>query len=75
MDTGNVLWIIGQKGRIFKYDSQHDKFKLVYAHPELIRNKSQAFLNHAYLIRMIESGYAVKIALHGMIFIPERLYI
>ena len=49
MDTGNVLWIIGQKGRIFKYDSQHDKFKLVYAHPELIRNKSQAFLNHAYL--------------------------
>lgn len=49
MDNGNVLWVIGQKGRIFKYDSQHDKFELVYVHPELIRNKSQAFLNYGYL--------------------------
>ncbi|WP_289199475.1 two-component regulator propeller domain-containing protein, partial [Bacteroides acidifaciens] len=49
MDSGNVLWVIGQKGRIFRYDSQHDKFELVYVHPELIRNKSQAFLNYGYL--------------------------
>ena len=39
MDSENVLWVIGQKGRIFRYDLQHDKFELVYVHPELIRNK------------------------------------
>lgn len=49
MDRGDVLWVIGQKGRIFRYDSQHDKFELAYVHPELIRNKSQAFLNYGYL--------------------------
>lgn len=49
MDSGNVLWVIGQKGRIFRYDSLHDKFELVYVHPELLRNKSQAFLNYGYL--------------------------
>ena len=49
MDNGNVLWVIGQKGRIFRYDSQHDKFELAYVHPELIRNKLQAFLNYGYL--------------------------
>ena len=49
MDRENVLWVIGQKGRIFRYDSQHDKFELAYVHPELIRNKSQAFLNYGYL--------------------------
>ena len=49
MDNGNVLWVIGQKGRIFRYDSQHDKFELAYVHPELIRNKSQAFLDYGYL--------------------------
>ena len=49
MDNGNVLWVIGQKGRIFRYDSQHDKFELAYVHPELIKNKSQAFLNYGYL--------------------------
>ena len=49
MDSGNILWVIGQKGRIFRYDSQHDKFKLAYIHPELIRNKPQAFLNYGYL--------------------------
>jgi len=49
MDSGNILWVIGQKGRIFRYDSQHDKFELAYVHPELIRNKPQAFLNYGYL--------------------------
>ena len=49
MDNGNVLWVIGQKGSIFRYDSQHDKFELAYVHPELIKNKSQAFLDYGYL--------------------------
>ena len=51
MDRRDVLWVIGQKGRIFKYDSKHDKFDLTYVHPELIKNKSQAFLNYGYLDR------------------------
>lgn len=49
MDRKDRLWVIGQKGRIFRYDSQHDKFELAYIHPKLIRNKSQAFLNYGYL--------------------------
>lgn len=49
MDSKDVLWVIGQKGRVFQYDSQHDKFELAYVHPELVRNKSQAFLNYGYL--------------------------
>ncbi|MEY8707539.1 two-component regulator propeller domain-containing protein [Bacteroides faecichinchillae] len=49
MDNKNVLWVIGQKGRIFRYDSRHDKFELDYVHPELLKNKSQAFLNYGYL--------------------------
>ena len=72
MDNRNVLWVIGQKGRIFRYDSQHDKFELAYVHPELIRNKSQAFLNFGYLDKMTVYGCAVKIVLPGMIPIPER---
>lgn len=49
VDNEHVLWVIGQKGRIFKYDSRHDRFELAYVHPELLRNKSQAFLNYGYL--------------------------
>lgn len=49
MDSRDVLWVIGQKGRVFRYDSQHDRFELVYIHPELIRNRSQMYLNHGYL--------------------------
>ena len=57
MDNEDILWVIGQKGRIFKYDSQHDKFELVYIHPELIRNKSQAFLNYGYLDKNDTEAY------------------
>ena len=42
MDREDVLWVIGQKGRIFKYDSKHDKFDLTYVHPELIRKIGRA---------------------------------
>lgn len=49
MDSKGVLWVIGQKGRVFRFDSRHDKFELAYVHPELIRNKSQALLNYGYL--------------------------
>ena len=75
MDSGNILWVIGQKGRIFRYDSQHDKFKLAYIHPELIRNKPQAFLNYGIWTRTTAYGYVIKIVLPGMISVPERLCI
>ena len=53
MDQEDVLWVIGQKGRIFRYDSQHDKFELAYVHPELIRNKFKHFLIMVIWTRMI----------------------
>lgn len=49
MDSTNVLWVIGQKGRLFRYDSQHDTFELIYVHPQLLKNKSLAFLEYGYL--------------------------
>lgn len=72
MDQEDVLWVIGQKGRIFRYDSQHDKFELAYVHPELIRNKFQAFLDYGYLDKKIIFGYVTKIQLPGIIFVLEQ---
>ena len=51
MDRRDVLWVIGQKGRIFKYDSKHDKIDLTYLHPELIKKKTQAKLNNGNMHR------------------------
>ena len=34
IDTKGTLWEIGKKGRVFCYDSQHDRFQLVYKLPE-----------------------------------------
>lgn len=31
---GTTLWEIGKKGRVFRYDSKHDRFRLVYKLPE-----------------------------------------
>ena len=75
MDNGNVLWVIGQKGRIFRYDSQHDKFELAYVHPELIKISRKHFWIMVIWTRMTVYGCAVKIALPGMIPIPEQCYI
>ena len=29
-DTENTLWVVGRKGRIFHYDTLHDRFRMVY---------------------------------------------
>jgi len=33
LDSKDILWEIGKKGKIFKYDEAHDKFDLVYKLP------------------------------------------
>lgn len=33
IDTKGVLWEIGKKGRVFRYDDKHDRFQLVYKLP------------------------------------------
>lgn len=34
IDSKGVLWEIGKKGRVFRYDDKHDRFQLVYKLPE-----------------------------------------
>lgn len=34
-DTENTLWVVGRKGRIFHYDTLHDRFRMVYRIPGL----------------------------------------
>ena len=34
MDSKGTLWEIGKKGRVFRYDTKHDKFQMVYKLPE-----------------------------------------
>lgn len=76
MDSKDVLWVIGQKGRVFQYDSQHDKFELAYVY---IRSWSETSHRHFWITviwtRMTVFGYAIKTASHGMTSVPEILYI
>lgn len=72
MDQEDVLWVIGQKGRIFRYDSQHDKFELAYVHPELIRNKFQAFLDYGYLDKNDHIWLCYKDTITWIIFVLEQ---
>lgn len=34
MGVDGALWEIGKKGRVFRYDSKHDRFKLIYKLPD-----------------------------------------
>lgn len=34
VDAKGTIWEIGKKGRIFRYDTRHDRFELVYKLPE-----------------------------------------
>ena len=34
LDSAGELWEIGKKGRVFRYDTKHDRFQLVYKLPE-----------------------------------------
>lgn len=40
------IWVIGKKGRIFKYDTNHDNFKQIYKVPE-----TSLAVNYGYLDR------------------------
>lgn len=45
-DADNGLWVIGKKGRIFRYDATHDRFGMVYKVPEL-----EEFVSYGYMDR------------------------
>ena len=34
VDSKGTIWEIGKKGRVFRYDTKHDRFVLVYKLPE-----------------------------------------
>ena len=34
LDSTGELWVIGKKGRVFRHDTKHDRFQLVYKLPE-----------------------------------------
>ncbi len=48
-DNKGTLWIIGKKGRIFQYDTQHDCFKLVYQLPKQRKKNSHLGISCGYL--------------------------
>ncbi len=47
-DTENTLWVVGRKGRIFHYDTLHDRFRMVYRIPGLQDDFATGMLCYAY---------------------------
>ena len=50
-DTENTLWVVGRKGRIFHYDTLHDRFRMVYRIPGLQDDFATGMLCYAYMDR------------------------
>lgn len=48
-DTENTLWVVGRKGRIFHYDTLHDRFRMVYRIPGLQDDFATGMLCYAYM--------------------------
>ena len=49
LDTDGVLWEIGKKGRVFRYESQHDRFQLVYKLPEQTEKEHSTPVSYGYV--------------------------
>lgn len=49
LDKEGGLWEIGKKGKIFRYDSQHDTFTLVYKLPEQETRNSPAPVSYSFI--------------------------
>lgn len=49
LDTDGVLWEIGKKGRVFRYESQHDRFQLVYKLPEQTEKEHNTPVSYGYV--------------------------
>lgn len=50
-DTENTLWVVGRKGRIFHYDTLHDRFRMVYRILGLQDDFATGMLCYAYMDR------------------------
>lgn len=48
-DSKGVLWEIGKRGRVFRYDNTHDRFKLVYNFPEAYRIKNPTPISYSFI--------------------------
>lgn len=51
IDQHGVLWEVGKKGKIFKYDEQHDAFTLAYKLTEPANNENVAPISYSFLGR------------------------
>lgn len=49
LDSDGVLWEIGKKGRVFRYESQHDRFQLVYKLPEQTEKEHNTPVSYGYV--------------------------
>lgn len=49
LDKDGVLWEVGKKGKIFRYDALHDKFTLSYKLPEHITQKFPAPISYSFI--------------------------
>lgn len=60
IDTEGVLWEIGKKGKVYRYDKAHDTFELVYKLP-VVENKDMRHLSATVTsTTVIQSGCVVK---------------
>ena len=51
VDKKGVLWVVGRKGRIFQYDSGHDRFNMVYRLPRFRGKESLRGIDCGFLDR------------------------
>lgn len=49
LDKSGVLWVLGRKGRIFRYDSTHDRFRLEFKLPKFEQENPSVVLSYAYM--------------------------
>lgn len=49
IDTEGILWEIGKKGKIYRYDEMHDTFKLIYKLPISGNKDMPAPVNYSFI--------------------------
>ena len=49
LDAEGTLWEIGKKGLVFRYDTRHDRFRLVYRVPEEAGKEHNTPINYGYV--------------------------
>ena len=49
LDSEGVLWEIGKKGRVFRYDARHDRFRLAYKLPQQADKEHNTPVSYGYV--------------------------